>query len=75
MYDTLVKPYNRIVDHLTEFSGITAAMLKNVSKRLENVQQDLRRIIPPDCILVGQSLNADLHALKVSGTQFIDKNG
>uniref|UniRef100_A0A1B6EF18 Exonuclease domain-containing protein n=1 Tax=Clastoptera arizonana TaxID=38151 RepID=A0A1B6EF18_9HEMI len=72
VYETLVKPYNKIRNYLTQFSGITPAMLKNVTKRLEHVQQDLRALLPPDVILVGQSLNNDLHALKMMHPYVID---
>ena len=47
------------------YSGITEKILRDVTTRLEDVQQVLQEIIPPDAILVGQSLNGDLHALQV----------
>lgn len=47
------------------FSGITKAMLDPVTTTLEDVQREIRRILPPDAILCGQSLNGDLMALKV----------
>ena len=43
-------------------------MLEDVTTRLEDVQNDLRKILPPDAILVGQSLNSDLSAMKMVRT-------
>jgi RNA exonuclease 1 len=40
-------------------------MLLPVTKRLEDVQREVRALLPPDAILVGQSLGNDLLALKV----------
>ena len=36
------------------------------------MQAELRRILPGDCILVGQSLNSDLNALKMMHPYVID---
>lgn len=72
VYESLVKPYNDITDYLTRYSGVTKSMLENVSKRLEDVQKDLQTLLPPDAILIGQSLNVDLHALKLMHPYVID---
>uniref|UniRef100_A0A182Q9W9 Exonuclease domain-containing protein n=1 Tax=Anopheles farauti TaxID=69004 RepID=A0A182Q9W9_9DIPT len=72
VYNELVKPHVRIVNYRTPFSGITADMLKNVTKRLADVQRDLRKLLPPDAILVGHSLNSDLEAMEMLHPYVID---
>ncbi|KAG8235202.1 hypothetical protein J437_LFUL015296, partial [Ladona fulva] len=54
------------------FSGITADHLKDVETRLSDVQKDLRNLLPPDAILVGQSLNFDLHAMRMMHPYVVD---
>ncbi|XP_040892266.1 RNA exonuclease 5-like [Toxotes jaculatrix] len=70
--DELVKPQNRILNYLTKFSGITAAMLRPITTTLRDVQAKLRALLPPDAVLVGHSLNNDLVALKLIHPHVID---
>lgn len=72
VYETLVRPTNAIVDYLTPWSGITKEMMENVTKTLKEVQDDVRKLLPPDAILVGQSLNCDLSAMKLMHPYVID---
>ncbi|XP_054286618.1 uncharacterized protein LOC129002667 [Macrosteles quadrilineatus] len=72
VYESFCLPRNPIINYLTEFSGITPEMLKGVKIRLEDIQRDLRELFPSDVILVGQSLNGDMHALKMMHPYIID---
>ncbi|GFT76866.1 RNA exonuclease 5 [Nephila pilipes] len=72
VYHTLVKPDKKITNYLTKFSGVTEYMLKDVTVQLSDVQQHLQKLLPADAILVGHSLNCDLHALKMIHPYVID---
>ncbi|XP_005109233.1 uncharacterized exonuclease C637.09 [Aplysia californica] len=72
IYDSLVKPYRQIINYLTRYSGITKEILDPVTTRIEDVQRDIREILPADAILCGQSLNGDLIALKMFHPYVID---
>ena len=70
--DKLVKPDVTIKDYLTQWSGITAAMLQDVTTTLADIQKELLELITPRTILVGHSLNSDLNALKLTHPFLID---
>lgn len=72
IYDTLVKPTNPITDYLTQYSGMTAALLNPVTTTLADVQSHLLTLFNADTILLGQSLNSDLAAMHFSHPHIID---
>jgi len=72
VYHTLVMPDNKIRNYLTQYSGITEDLLEGVTTKLSDVQSALQDLLPPDAILVGQSLNSDLVALQMMHPYIID---
>ncbi|XP_066969452.1 uncharacterized protein Rexo5 isoform X6 [Macrobrachium rosenbergii] len=72
IYHKLVKPEKKIINYLTQFSGLTKEMLENVTTTIQDVQNDLRALLPPDAIFVGHSLNSDLKAMKIMHPYVID---
>ncbi|KAF3001984.1 hypothetical protein E8E13_007784 [Curvularia kusanoi] len=70
--DKLVRPDVPIKDYLTQWSGITPAMLENVTTTLADIQKELLELINPRTILIGHSLNSDLNAMKLTHPFIID---
>lgn len=66
LYNSFVKPKNKIVNYATVYSGITEELLDPITTTLEDVQRKLAEIIDYNTVLVGHSLNCDLVVLKVS---------
>ena len=72
LLDELVLPYRPILDYVTQYSGLTAELLKDVTTRLEQIQASLMTIVRPQDILVGHSLENDLIATRWVHTTVID---
>jgi RNA exonuclease 1 len=54
------------------YSGITKEILENVTKTLAQVQADLKAYFDKDTILLGHSLDNDLHSMKIIHSRIID---
>ncbi|KAM3826521.1 RNA exonuclease 5 [Vipera latastei] len=72
LMNELVKPERPIRNYLTCYSGITEKLLQPVQTTLAEIQARLRNMLPPDAILVGHSLDADLRALEMIHPKVID---
>ncbi|XP_046651344.1 RNA exonuclease 1-like [Daphnia pulicaria] len=72
VYHAYVLPEKPVRDYATKWSGITPALLRGIQKRLFDVQQDIRKLLPPDAILVGHCLRGDLLALELFHPYIID---
>ncbi|KAI9299438.1 ribonuclease H-like domain-containing protein, partial [Cunninghamella echinulata] len=66
LLDEYVKPDEPIVDHLTEYSGITPELMKEATCSLRRAQKHIRKIVDHNVILIGHSLDSDLNALQIA---------
>ncbi|KAH9124908.1 hypothetical protein AeMF1_004406 [Aphanomyces euteiches] len=62
IFDSYVKPEKPIVSYLTQLTGITAEMLET-AQALPTVIEELKKVLPLDSVLVGQSVDKDVHWL------------
>lgn len=72
IYDTFVKPENKVVDYNTRFSGVTEEDLDNTTITMRDVQAVLLSMFSAESILLGPSLESDLLALKLIHSTVID---
>lgn len=70
--DELVKPPDPIKDYLTQYSGMTQAILDPVTTTLSDIHAKLRAILTPQTIIAGHSLDSDLKALRMSFPFIVD---
>ena len=72
-YGTYVNPHEKILSYNTEHSGVRKADLEGPGvKRLEQVQEELCRVISDRTIIIGHALHNDLKVLKLLHNIVID---
>ncbi|CAL5366877.1 unnamed protein product [Camellia sinensis] len=69
----LVNPNKTVADYRSEITGLTAENLDGVTCSLTNVQESMKKLLRDGkTILIGNSLNNDLKALKLDHGRVID---
>lgn len=72
LLDCYVRPEEPVLDYLTCYSGVTKQHLDEATMTIQDVQLFIQHNLPADCILVGHSLNSDLHAMRICHPYVID---
>lgn len=76
VFDELVRPPDPVTDYRTKWSGMTKERLASATHTLSTIQSALvtssSALITPHTILLGQSLECDLNALKIRHPLCID---
>ncbi|XP_067872409.1 RNA exonuclease 1 homolog isoform X2 [Heterodontus francisci] len=72
VYDTFVKPDNKVIDFNTRFSGVTEEDMESTTITIRDVQAVLLNMFSAGTILIGHSLESDLFALKLIHSTVID---
>jgi RNA exonuclease 1 len=72
MLDSFVKPALAVKNYFTQYSGITPALLSNVTTTLADIQAKLLGLLTPSTVLLGHSLESDLNAMKLTHPFIVD---
>jgi len=72
LMNDLVLPRRMIICYNTKWSGVSAKTLRGVTKRLEDVQEALKKWITAETILIGHSFENDLNALQLIHSRILD---
>ncbi|CAI5453931.1 unnamed protein product [Caenorhabditis angaria] len=70
--DVRVKPPTKVVDPMTEFSGLTLEDIEAAEDDLQSCQQKFFELVNSETILIGHSLESDLKALRLVHYNIID---
>ncbi|KAL3275282.1 hypothetical protein HHI36_020050 [Cryptolaemus montrouzieri] len=72
VYESLVKPLNKIIDYNTRFSGITKQQMDRINTGILQVQANILHLCNSRTILIGHSLESDMKALKIVHGTIVD---
>ncbi|XP_019645760.1 PREDICTED: RNA exonuclease 1 homolog [Branchiostoma belcheri] len=72
VYETLVKPENKVIDYNTRFSGIKAEDMIGIETTIRDVQAVLLSMFSAETLLLGHSLESDLLSLKIIHSKVVD---
>ncbi|CAI5453932.1 unnamed protein product [Caenorhabditis angaria] len=70
--DVRVKPPTKVVDPMTEFSGLTLEDIETAEDDLQSCQQKFFELVNSKTVLIGHSLESDLKALRLVHYNIID---
>jgi RNA exonuclease 1 len=70
--DSFVKPSLPVKNYFTQYSGVTPALLLNVTTTLAEIQSKLLTLLTPSTVLLGHSLESDLNAMKLTHPFIVD---
>lgn len=72
LYDSVVRPVNEVTDYLTQYSGITAKMIRECKTSFREAQERILSFLDENAILVGHAIQNDLQCLKLIHDRIID---
>ena len=72
LYDSVVLPENEVTDYLTQYSGITAKMIRECRTSFKDAQKQVLSFLNEKSILVGHAIDNDLKCLRLIHDRIID---
>jgi RNA exonuclease 1 len=72
LYDSIVLPESEITDYITQYSGITAKMIRECRTTFKEAQRQVLAFLDENSILVGHAIDNDLRCLRLVHERIID---
>ena len=72
LFDSVVLPESEVTDYLTQYSGITAKILRECRTSFKEAQKQVLSFLNQESILVGHAIDNDLKCLKLVHDRIID---
>ena len=72
LMDRMVAPERPVADYVTQYSGVTPAMLEGVTATVADVRAEVMRYVAAETLLVGHALENDLRHLRLLHANVVD---